>query len=69
MSQLSKQIILEIMWKFSRDIVAQKCSLPVSASHMDSVDSPLDLKTPARIITSKYARHTVKAHSGPEHHV
>jgi hypothetical protein len=33
------------MCKFYRDIVAQK-------SHRDSVDSPLDLKTPARIRTS-----------------
>ena len=51
-SRLEKQIILEIMWKFSRDVAQM---LPVSASHRDSVDSPLDLKTPARIRTPKYA--------------
>jgi hypothetical protein len=42
------------MWRFSRD-VAWKSYLPVSASHMDSVDSALDLKTPTRITTLKYA--------------
>ena len=46
-SLLSKWIILEIMW--------MKSSLPVSASHRNSVDSPLDLKTLARIRTAKYA--------------
>lgn len=40
---------------FSRDIVLWKSCLPVFESHWDSVDSPLDLKTPARIKSPNYA--------------